>query len=212
MWRGIIADDPEFVEIITWNDYQEDSNLMPFRWNHSAPETGLDREHFNRDESFLDVTGYFANYYKTGVAPEIGQDRLYVTSRNRPRSLTRVWIPSQSAWGDQRFDGSPLDQLHTDVGDNLYVSAFLTSLPRLEVKTGKNGHGRSNCPAESRTSNSRFEPGVPEFRLTRRGTTVFDLVNRRSIVSEATKTNAVQGQHLIFREWNHRRSGQANRS
>lgn len=80
---------------------------MPFRWNHSAPETGLDREHFNRDESFLDVTGYFANYYKTGVAPEIGQDRLYVTSRNRPRSLTRVWIPSRSAWGDQRFDGFP---------------------------------------------------------------------------------------------------------
>lgn len=200
MWRGIIADDPEFVEIITWNDYQEDSNLMPFRWNHSAPETGLDREHFNRDESFLDVTGYFANYYKTGVAPEIGQDRLYVTSRNRPRSLTRVWIPSQSAWGDQRFDGSPLDQLHTDVGDNLYVSAFLTSPARLEVKTGKTARA-FELPGGISHVELPFEPGVPEFRLTRRGTTVFDLVNRRSIVSEATKTNAVQGQHLIFREW-----------
>ena len=200
MWRGIIADDPEFVEIITWNDYQEDSNLMPFRWNHTAPETGLDREHFNRDESFLDVTSYFANCYKTGVAPVIEQDRLYVTSRNRSRSLTKVWIPSKNAWGDQRFDGSPLDQLHFDVEDNLYLSAFLIAPARLEVKIGRTAR-TFDLPGGISHVEVPFEPGVPELRLTRGGETVFDLVNRRSIVAEATKINAVQGQHFIFREW-----------
>ena len=32
VWKGIVRDDADFVELVTWNDYNEDSNLMPFRW------------------------------------------------------------------------------------------------------------------------------------------------------------------------------------
>ena len=78
MWQGIVRDRPEWVEIVTWNDYTEDSQLMPWRWQQD-----WEKQVVSRDESFLDATGYYARWFKSCRQPAIAQDKVYYTYRNR---------------------------------------------------------------------------------------------------------------------------------
>ncbi len=202
MWQALIADQPEFVEIITWNDYQEDSNLMPYRWNGSPKISGADKEHFNRDEAFLDVTSYYANWFKTGVAPEIEQDRVYVVARTRTRDVTRCWDHRTKAWNDVRFGKYPYDQHHDDVQDLFYVRTMLTAPAQLTVKLG----GREytyDAPKGVMDFDIPFAPGLPEVALARGGKNLLDLVHTRSVVAkdELNATNSFRGAHLPFRSW-----------
>jgi hypothetical protein len=59
LWEGAIRDGADMVGIVIWNDYNEDSNLYPGRWPF-----GAEKQYISRDESFLDVTHYYANWFK----------------------------------------------------------------------------------------------------------------------------------------------------
>ena len=83
-WRGLINDGADWVELVTWSDYQEDSNLMPFRW-----PAGAEKQYFVRDESMLDVTGYYSAWFKSGVQPTITQDKVYLTADSNLKRNTR---------------------------------------------------------------------------------------------------------------------------
>ena len=48
MWQGAIDDGADWISIVIWNDYNEDSALMPGRWPF-----GSERYLFSRDESYL---------------------------------------------------------------------------------------------------------------------------------------------------------------
>jgi hypothetical protein len=56
-WQGIVQDNPDWVEIVTWNDYNEDTNVMPYRWDFRP---FWEQQYFSRDESFLDLTSYYS--------------------------------------------------------------------------------------------------------------------------------------------------------
>ncbi len=71
IWEGIIRDGADWVELFTWNDYNEDSNLMPWRWQRN-----WSKQYFDRDESFLDVTAFYARRFRSGQTPEIVQDKV----------------------------------------------------------------------------------------------------------------------------------------
>ncbi len=200
MWQGITADGNDLVEIITWNDYGEDSNLMPYRWNQTKDITGMDREQFNRDEAFLDFFQYCILRFKIGVAPQITQDRLYMTCRTRKKDVTKIWNEKTQSWDDQRFTSWPSDQLHDDVQDKIYLTAMLTAPAKLTVKTGSSVK-TFDLAAGVQHVNMDFEPGTPEVKLERGGQVVFDLVNRRSIIGEVNQINSVKGKHQISREW-----------
>jgi len=200
MWRGLTADGDKLVEIITWNDYGEDSNLMPYRWNQTKDITGMDREQFNRDEAFLDFFQYCINRFKTGVAPQIKQDRLYVTARTRKKDVTKIWNEKTQSWDDQRFTSWPSDQIHDDVQDKLYLTAMLIAPAKLTVKTG-NAVNTFDLAAGVQHVSVDFAPGTPEMKLERDGKIIFDLADRRSIIDEVNQINSVKGKHQISREW-----------
>ena len=65
-WRGAIDGGADFVQLVTWNDYSEGTELAPSR---------------NNGWSYLDVSSYFLSRYKTGSYPEIVRDGLYLTHR-----------------------------------------------------------------------------------------------------------------------------------
>ncbi|MCX7935763.1 MAG: endo-1,3-alpha-glucanase family glycosylhydrolase, partial [Planctomycetota bacterium] len=55
LWESIIRDGADWVQIITWNDYNEDTNLMHYKWKRQ-----WDKPAYNRDGAFLDITAYYA--------------------------------------------------------------------------------------------------------------------------------------------------------
>lgn len=203
MWEGLIRDGADFVEIVTWNDYNEDSNLMPYRWRPGGRPEPTDKRYFNRDESYLDVTAFYSAWFKTGVRPAITQDKLYFAYRNRSRDLTKVWDEKKKAWADLRFNGYPYDQLHDDVRDLVYVTAFLTEPAELEIIQGDRIE-RFPLTEGIAFAETAMRPGfTPQFRLIRKGDTVIDVSGRKEILSEETMTpeNSAQGVHLAHRLW-----------
>jgi formylglycine-generating enzyme required for sulfatase activity len=195
VWRGLVDDRPPLVEITTWNDYNEDSNLMPFRW-----PAGAERDHITHDETFLHATGYYSAWYKTGRPPAIGQDRLCYVYRNRPHAEHRVWDERKGAWADLFYGEWPRDQAHDDVADLLYVTTFLTAPAELVVSLGDRDHvfaqgagiGHAAVP---------LAPGVPRLTLRRGRQTLLTTCGRKEIIATPTPENSRRGYHLANRTY-----------
>ncbi len=202
LWKGIIRDKADYVEIVTWNDYNEDSNLMPFQWPMNSTKTQI-----SRDESFLDVTAYYSAWYKSGVEPKITQDKLYYTYRNRSKWLRQAWDVKEQKWVDLTATPWPFDQIHDDVHDNVYVSTFLTAPAELTVELG--GQTKTvEMPAGVSHLAVPMTPGTPRFILRRtaqgKSETLVDVVGRRQIIAEATKENSPYSpneKHRLNRNW-----------
>ncbi|MDA1140556.1 MAG: endo-1,3-alpha-glucanase family glycosylhydrolase [Planctomycetota bacterium] len=195
IWEGIIQDSADWVEIVTWNDYVEDSNLMPFRW-----PAGQEKDYYVRDESFLDVTGYYSAWFKSGIAPQISQDKLYYAYRNRSLWQRQAWDEKDNKWIDITASKWAFDQIHDDVEDNIYVTTFLTQPAELTVSIGKK---KWKFQQFAGVSHARVPlmPGVPHFALTRKKDTLFEIDGRKEVIEKPTKENSKQGYHLSNRTW-----------
>ncbi len=201
MWQGIVNDNPELVELVTWNDYQEDSNLMPNRWGWD--KVASSKVMFDHDESYLDVTAYYAGAYKHGVYPEIRQDKAYLAYRHRSRNAQKSYNPVTKQWMDARMPPSrPLEQIHDDLQDAVYVTAFLTDDAEIALRQGDRvfrGHLTKGI--------SHFEapmvPGTtPEVTISRNGKTVLDFAGRKQIIAAETEENSSYGgPHHHGRTW-----------
>lgn len=201
MWEGLIRDAADFVEIVTWNDYNEDSILTPYRWRPGGTPQPTDKRYFNRDESYLDVTAYYSAWFKTGVRPGITQDKLYFAYRNRSRDLTKIWDEKEQKWDDIRFTRYPYDQMHDDVRDLVYVTAFLTEPAVLEITQGDRVE-KFPLAAGVAYAETPLRPGfTPQVRLLRKRDVVIDVSGRKEIVAEPTQENSVQAYHLANRIW-----------
>lgn len=196
VWESLIRDGADWVEIVTWNDYNEDTNLNHYKWQRQ-----WDKPAYNRDGSFLDVTSYYAQWFKTGAPPAITQDRIYFAYRNRSRWDGKAWDAKQNQWVDVTMGKWPFDQIHDDVRDAVYVTAFLTAPAELTVSLAGNDKTFS-LPAGIGHAEVPQAPGIPTFRLTRGGKTLLDVVGRKKIVGEATPENSPNfGHHLHNRIW-----------
>lgn len=70
LWGEAREFDSTLLQLSTWNDYHENTNI--------APGT-------NNNYAYFDLTGYFIEWWKTGQQPQPEQDRIYVFSRKYPR-------------------------------------------------------------------------------------------------------------------------------
>jgi hypothetical protein len=68
-WNKAIRDGADLVQMVTWNDYSEGTQFAP-----SAAHGRV----------FLDITTYYVHQFKTGSAPAIASDALFVTHRIQP--------------------------------------------------------------------------------------------------------------------------------
>jgi len=197
IWRGIIRDNADWVELVTWNDYNEDSNLMPFRWSYPRE---VEKDYYVRDETYLDVTGYYSAWFRTGAQPAITQDKVYFSYRNRSKYLTARWNPDSGEWGDVRFARWPVDQIHVDAKDIIYVTTFLTEPADLVVTLAGEEHVFAQ-PAGIAHARVALAAGLPEFALRRNEATLVSVAGRSRIVDEPTKHDSREGYHLINRTW-----------
>lgn len=203
MWEGLIRDQPDFVEIVTWNDYGEDSNLMPYSWSFGGGSMPSDKRYFDRDESFLDVTAFYSEWFKKGLQPEIKQDKIFFSYRNRSRDLTKVWNEKEKKWDDIRFASDLYDQMHDDVRDQVYVTAFLIAPAELEIIQGDRVE-QFPLAAGVVHAETPMRPGfTPAFRLIRNRDVLIDVSGRKEILTgeKLTRENSTNTAHLANRVW-----------
>ncbi|KAH9824076.1 family 71 glycoside hydrolase [Melampsora americana] len=127
-WKQLInmPTAPDFVEIISWNDYGESHYIGPV--NSVVPEGTTWVEKFEH-KAWLSMTEYFIKWYKSGTPPPITAERVYF--HYRPHSVNAV------ASSDPL--GPPNNRAATT--DAVYVATFLpknSTARKLRVKVGEN--------------------------------------------------------------------------
>ena len=74
-WKGLRARGTTVTQLITWNDYGENSNIAP----------GYETRY-----TLYDLTGYHIKWWKTGKQPAAKRDRVYLIYAKYPRDA-KVW-------------------------------------------------------------------------------------------------------------------------
>ncbi|HEY3325217.1 MAG TPA: endo-1,3-alpha-glucanase family glycosylhydrolase [Planctomycetota bacterium] len=193
MWEGAIDDGADWISLVIWNDYNEDSALMPSRW-----PSGSERYLYDRDESLLNATAFASAWFKSGRQPTITQDKMFVTYRNRSKWMRKSWDGKQ--WVDSSLTSGRFDQIHDDVEDLVYVDTFLTAPASVILQLGKKDQ-RFEQPAGIGHAEFPMAAGVPHLTLERDKKVLADVIGRKEIVDQATERNSLLGYHHVNRTW-----------
>jgi len=74
-WMSAILGASDWVQLVTWNDFSESSQIEPTTDSTLAGNIGT---------GFYNLNGYYASWYLTGQAPAITHDVLYYFYRREP--------------------------------------------------------------------------------------------------------------------------------
>ena len=152
-WAAIIQAQPEWVEIVTWNDWGESSYVAPVedpaQW---APflTRGFHRSH----AGYLELSKYFIEWYKTGSQPPVRQETLFWFCRTHPK--------------DAVAEDKPVTGRHGPIEDVLYLTTMLKEPAELCVSTGGK-EVKLGAPAGLKHHRVPFAPGPQRFEVLRDG-------------------------------------------
>jgi hypothetical protein len=175
-WQVAIRGNASWVQYATWNDYSEGSHMAPSARNGST---------------LLDLSSYYLAWYKTGTAPTIRRDTVYLSNRghfaaNRPT-----------------FPQTKLMQLRpggTAARDTVEALVFLTSPATVQVKVGTR---TVVCKAPAGVSACKAPLGTgPISAMASRGSTVV-----ASVKTARTATTRPYVQDLEYSFASSRRTG-----
>ena len=115
-WQRAISDGAEYVQLVAWNDYSENTVFAPSMAHGRV---------------FLDVNEYYLKQFVGGKAPAISRDSLVVTHRIQPVGAQptvqhKLMVPMSSG-------GTT-----TAPRDTVEVLAFLTSPASVTLRSGTN--------------------------------------------------------------------------
>lgn len=159
MWEGAIEHQADWVQIITWNDYSESTEIAP------ATRTGY---------AFYDLTAYYVQWFKQRQ-PSIQRDTLYAFYR----------IQQTDSDGSRKSRSSRFDTMKPGNGsvpeNQVELLAMLQAPGELQIELNGEVH-RMQAPAGMTSFKIPLVPGVPHFSLVRQGQTVIDMVGQWSIL------------------------------
>ena len=185
LWMDAIrVTHPEWVEIITWNDFIEGTYISPINDPNKYPGANfLDSSgipigtqgYFHSHSAAADLMHFFIQWYKTGVEPAITHDTIYYFYRTQPKDANPGLPPVAHRYGY--------------VDDVLYITANLTKPAELRVATGSQSSvvrlGAGSTDAQ--TPLSAGDP--PTFELVRNGRVLCSGKARESIAAKPEYNN-----------------------
>lgn len=186
-WNEILTLGPQFVEIITWNDYGESHYVGPLaslhyddgasKWTNDMPHNG-----------WLEMAAPFIAAYKAGsksVADYITEDKLVYWYRPNQKSLNCDATDTTMAAGNNAsgnyFNGKPSGW--NSMADSVFVVALLKEAGVVSVMSGGNTQS-FNAPAGASSYQVDMGIGQQQFSLTRNGASVLSGVSLKDITSE----------------------------
>ena len=143
-WKSILEQQPNWVEIVTWNDFNE-SYICPvapptLSKSGSVPKAApSDLQSRSSHAGYLELGRYYIEWYKTGKQPPL-KDALFYFYRVQPKD---------SAAKDDR----PVKEFHGPLEDVLYVTTMMTAAAELQVISG------------GKKSVHRLQPGIRHLRI-----------------------------------------------
>jgi glucan endo-1,3-alpha-glucosidase len=151
-WNWIIQNQPDWVEIVTWNDLNESTYLNPLaapdQFNQSPPKR-------YSHAGYLELAKRYISWYKTGQQPPITRDSLYYFYRTH--STNAVAMDTNDV---------PVTVFLGSVEDAINTTVLLTAPASLEIISGAT---RTTNSLPSGISNLRtpFASGAQIFTLRR---------------------------------------------
>lgn len=185
MWmHAIRVSHPEWVEIITWNDFIEGTYVSPIDDPNKYPQanflntTGVPlgtRGYFHSHAAATDLLKFYIAWYKNGVQPKIDHDAVYFFYRTQPTAVD-AGKPSVA----RKFGA---------VEDAIYITSNLLAPAELRVTSG--GKTRIlHLPAGSSDTQTPFGVGdPPKFELQRGGKTLGSAVGSDPILATPAFNN-----------------------
>ncbi len=143
-WDGVINSTTDWVDIPTWNDYSEGTHIAP------SAKHGY---------SYLDLMSYYITWWKTGQAPTVVRDGLYLTHRTQPFAAKPLL--AQTKLMTLRANTTP-------ARDTVEAVAFLIDPATVTVKVGSHTY-TWDAPAGMSTKNFPLATGQVSGSVTRFG-------------------------------------------
>jgi glucan endo-1,3-alpha-glucosidase len=155
-WRSVIANQPDWVNIVTWNDFNESTYICPVE-DSGQYLSALTTPHRYSHKGYLELSKYYIAWYKSGKAPSLGGDSIFYFYRTHSKAAVAA-----------NANDVPVTSLAGDVQDSIYTTVFLTASAQLKVSSG--GTVTTNTLAAG-ISNIRtpFKPGPQSLTLYRNG-------------------------------------------
>jgi hypothetical protein len=150
-WTSAIDGAADWVQLVTWSDFSESSEIEP------STDATLRRD---IGTGFYDLNAYYATWFLLGNQPAITHDVLYYFYRREPANAAS---PSQTAF--KAGSGAALE-------DNIELLAFLTAPGSITIDIGGQSFTQ-NAPAGITSFKVPIQPGTPAFSIARNGSTVF---------------------------------------
>ena len=159
-WTSIIINQPDWVDIFTWSDFNESTYVSPVM-NPEQPRYGqgfLATPHRYCHAGYLELSKRYIAWYKTGREPPIDRDALFYFYRTHPKNA----VASDT-------NDIPVTGFSGDVQDVIYTTVFLTAPAQLEIISGRTLTTNS-LPAGMSHVRTPFVPGPQIFAVKRNGT------------------------------------------
>ncbi len=163
MWMDAIqSTHPDWIEIITWNDFIEGTYVSPIDDPNRYPNADfLDASgvptgtlnNFHTHRGATDLLQFFIRWYKDGKQPVISRDAIYWAYRTQP------WKAQTSIPAVTRVFGP--------VADRIYITTNLTAPASLHVISGKHHQTIQLPEGSSDTEVPLYLGDPPRFELFR---------------------------------------------
>lgn len=178
-WEELVSLQPDFIEIITWNDYGESSYIGPldgaFPYDSEIQSsewcTGFDHT------AWISLASYYIQAYKNAAYPAITSNSLYWWYRSHPKnavaSVDPYGEPTNYEWAD----------------DNIYLTLMLTGAATVTVTSGGDAQTFYGVAGMNHFQYVGFQAGTPSVTITMGGSTVLTVDGPLAITESPTIYN-----------------------
>ncbi|KAF2092210.1 glycoside hydrolase family 71 protein [Saccharata proteae CBS 121410] len=145
-WAQVLDVDPEFVEIVSWNDYGESHYVGPI-WDAGIPSGTYDGKSVDAHpyvdgmphEAWLNILPYYIAQYKTG-APTVSTEKLQFWYRLTPGDAGTTEATGDNCAGSYDINtGTQTCYAASEiVQDKVFFTALLSEAATVTVKIGDN--------------------------------------------------------------------------
>ncbi len=156
-WQSIILNQPDWVEMTTWNDFNESTYSSPMT-NPAQYITGFGPLTRYCHAGYLELSKRYIAWYKTGQQPAVTNDSLFYFYRIHSTNLVAT-------------NDIPVTWFFGDVADVIYSTLFLTTPAQLVIGSGTNFYTNA-LGAGLQQIRTPFSPGPQTFTLMRNGAVV----------------------------------------
>jgi glucan endo-1,3-alpha-glucosidase len=155
-WKSIISNQPDWVNLVTWNDFNESTYFSPVD-DCGQYFSALTSPHRYSHKGYLELSKHYIAWYKTGKEPSLDADTIFYFYRTHSKTAVAA-----------NTNDVPVTSMFGDVQDSIYTTVFLTAPAQLQVSSG--GIVTTNALAAGISQvRTPFQPGPQSLTLFRNG-------------------------------------------